>query len=256
MKHPLAVQTMTWGDAQHDAFAAIFARCRAAGFSAVEIGMARLGKRPAYAVGELLRESGLRLAASHTGTRIFAPGQAGGQWEQLDAVLDLVIRLRADRLCCSGFPDEGRAALEAEVASMADAAHRCADRGVRLCYHNHSWEFQPHHPVYDRLWDIEPLGYCLDLGWLVRAGQDIPTWLERLDDRIEVLHFKDLATADGADTIHLGTGVVPLHTAADWLRRRRRPCWLTAEQDRAADADAAAERNGRWLRDFAEGADP
>ena len=53
-QHTAAIQTITWGDPQHDRFDAIFASVAAAGFAAMEIGYRRLSQISAEQTKKLL----------------------------------------------------------------------------------------------------------------------------------------------------------------------------------------------------------
>jgi len=96
---------------------------------------------------------------------------------------------------------------------------------------------------------VPELGFAPDLGWACYAGVDLAALLDRLDERIAVLHFKDLDRfAAEPETVQLGSGVIDFAPAWAWLQLRPdRDVWVTAEQDHAADADAAAAHNGALL---------
>lgn len=90
-----------------------------------------------------------------------------------------------------------------EIARTAErlnsAAGEAAQAGMRVGYHNHSFEF--HHRVgevtaYEHFVSLLEPGVVLevDVYWAAMAGQDVPALLERLGDRVAALHLKDGAS--------------------------------------------------------------
>ena len=90
----------------------------------------------------------------------------------------------------------------------------------------------------------QELGFCPDVGWVMKGGWRIAPFLERIKGRLYAIHFKDFATdGPGCDTVVLGTGVAPLSEAADWIKANTGGMWVVAEQDTAdiAPGEAATE---------------
>lgn len=87
-----------------------------------------------------------------------------------------------------------------DVASTAErlnvAAEEAAQLGLRVGYHNHSFEF---HNFFDGVSAYEyfvslldeRVALELDVFWAATAGQDVPALLGRLDTRVRALHLKD-----------------------------------------------------------------
>jgi sugar phosphate isomerase/epimerase len=254
----LACQTITWGDGQAEHFDRIFAVVKAAGFDGVEIGYRRLSMVPPDRLRAMLGAHGLVLAASHVGGNLEDRAQAGGERSLLAQVLDYLAAAGCELLMYSGLQGDGPAAVADEIAMLGRAADLAAERGVRLLYHNHHWEFlRP--GIMDALLAQAPasLGLCPDLGWLHRAGVDVLTFLQAQVHRLGALHLKDFATpGDGTvsfhiDTVPLGQGVAPLREVAAWTRSAPLtvdPFWVIAEQDRHdGPAEEAVALNGRFL---------
>jgi len=143
--------------------------------------------------------------------------------------------------------------LRRDVDMLNRSAQLLARNGARLLYHNHHWEFADDARIMNYLLDnaAPEFGLCPDVGWLMKGGMDVITFLERVRDRIGAVHFKDFATDrnDVVDTVELGTGVAPLDVAADWVRRNFQGLWLVAEQDDAVIPPAeAARQNIEYIR--------
>lgn len=93
--------------------------------------------------------------------------------------------------------------------------------GLRFAYHNHPAEFLKYDGVVAfhellRLTDPALVAMELDLGWVAAAGLDPAEVLGHHADRIELLHIKDIATAqrrphsiaDDLTTVPIGAGSI------------------------------------------------
>ena len=246
-----ALQTITWGDPQHQKFDEIFARAHAAGFDGVEIGFRRLGQVPVEDAKRLLDKHDLTLSASHAGGNLADLTQAANERAGLDQVLKYLGGIGCNYLIYSGLNQQDDDALEVEIAQLNDFADRAADHGLQLLYHNHDWEFRDDLRIWRRLREANTanLGFAPDLGWVVKGGYDIAPLLDDIGSAAKILHFKDFESWDpGQNTCHLGAGVIDFTPAWDWVAKLKTPSlWLTAEQDNAVDAHVAAEANGTYL---------
>lgn len=78
------------------------------------------------------------------------------------------------------------------------AAEKCHAAGMRFCYHNHDFEFQPKpggRPIdvlLDRL-DKKLIGLEVDTFWVSMAGEDAAAFLRQNTGRVELVHLKDRA---------------------------------------------------------------
>ncbi len=135
-------------------------------------------------------------------------------------------------------------------------AQNARARGVSLLYHNHDFEFASEGRAVNALLNdtVDALGWCPDIGWLMKGGVDVPEFLDGIKDRIGAVHFKDFATDGSAaerkcDTVELGEGVAPLDETAEWLKRNKSGLWVIAEQDNASiPAREAAAKNAAYLK--------
>jgi sugar phosphate isomerase/epimerase len=78
------------------------------------------------------------------------------------------------------------------------AGEKCRAAGLRFCYHNHAFEFQPmegatgFQVMADRL-DPKLCAFEMDCFWVSVAGHDPVELLRRLSGRVALLHLKDKA---------------------------------------------------------------
>lgn len=95
-----------------------------------------------------------------------------------------------------------------------------AAEGIRLGYHNHAREFEimpwgsTVHSELERLTDVD---FEIDTYWAFKAGVDPVAVMERLRDRIRVIHLKD-GFKDGRG-MPLGKGEAPLDSVISYAEK-------------------------------------
>ena len=251
----LACQTITWGDGQVAFMDRVTRVAAEAGYDALEIGFRRLDRVETGAVKKNLERYGLTVLATHIGGNLEDRAQAQSEQSMIDTVIDCVKQYGAHYIMYSGLRYENNLQFSRAVDMINRAARTCAERGVRMLYHNHNWEFDPETRIMDRLLEkrAPELGFCPDVGWIAKGGQDPMAFLETVKDDTPLLHFKDFASlappVPPVDTVCLGQGVVPLADVARWIREGRSNVqWIIAEQDRCdGNPDDAVTTNGRYL---------
>ncbi len=91
-------------------------------------------------------------------------------------------------------------------------AKAVAKEGFTFSYHNHSHEFEKINGklVYEELTNLtdkENINFVFDTYWAQNAGADIRYWIERLKNRIEILHLKDMKRTGGkSEFAEIGEG--------------------------------------------------
>jgi sugar phosphate isomerase/epimerase len=125
------------------------------------------------------------------------------------------------------------------------------DHGLVLAYHNHDFEFVPFDDgsmPFDLLMtetDPRDLKLELDVYWVARAGLDPVQQLKNGQDRIRLVHLKDMG-ADGS-TVEVGSGVLPMEeivrtALAAGVRH------LFVEQDDSSDPLASVVTSFQFLK--------
>ncbi len=95
---------------------------------------------------------------------------------------------------------------------------------IRLAIHNHGpGDEQYHSPadVYAKVKDLDKrIGLCMDIGHVVRIGQDPVPMIEKYKDRLYDMHMKDVdkAVADG-DSVEIGRGVIDIPAVVRALKK-------------------------------------
>jgi sugar phosphate isomerase/epimerase len=140
------------------------------------------------------------------------------------------------------------------VDAFADQVARIEDTlgtsGVGFHYHNHDFEFTDFdgETAFDRFLDATTLGIELDVGWAAAGGEDPAPLIERLDDRLEFVHMKDVRLADDTP-VEIGTGDVDMQACADAARTTGAD-WLIYEHDYPDDPAASIDHGASFLAEL------
>jgi sugar phosphate isomerase/epimerase len=142
------------------------------------------------------------------------------------------------------------------------AGELCNRAGIILCYHNHSFEYQPidGQMPYDLLisgLDPELVQFELDIFWASLGGYDPAKLMQRMKGQITLLHLKD--KFKGTAMIYdenrvperafqeLGDGVIDIRKVLEQAPQAGvRQCFV--EQDQSPDPIASIARSRGYLR--------
>ena len=218
-----------------------------AGYRAVEL--AGLPPVDPTELSGLLADAGLTPVASHEPI------------ERLRADLDDVVGrleiLGCTRAVVPSIPDADRVTADA-VRSVALEIGRIAERlaasGIRLAYHNHSFEFDPVDGT--TVWDIfrsalpPTVDHEIDVYWASIGRQDPATLIAGATLPVRLLHMKDRSDDPGPRDMPPGSG------ALDWPHiieagRAAGVEWYIVEQDEPQDPIANITSAYAYLRGLA-----
>ena len=106
--------------------------------------------------------------------------------------------------------------VRALAGTLNQRAEAAAEAGIRVGYHNHYFELvaqldgRPALEVFAEALDPRVV-LEIDTYWAAVGGADVPSLLERLGDRVQLVHLKDGdLSEDPAAQLPLGTGAMPL----------------------------------------------
>jgi sugar phosphate isomerase/epimerase len=147
-------------------------------------------------VSAALKQTALKPVSLHLDSALFIRNQA-----QLPAALaDAKTRGVEYVVCPYVAPaDRGGADMMRRLGETLSKAGEMAQKlGLRLCYHNHAFDFEPsgNGTLLDVLLqaaDPKLVGLELDIMWAHVAGLDPASVLEKYGSRIELLHLKNVA---------------------------------------------------------------
>jgi sugar phosphate isomerase/epimerase len=154
-------------------------------------------------VVEWLRENNLKISGTHTGLKELM--------ENLEETIAFHQAIGNPRIIVPYAELDGQAKIDELVERMNALALRLESEGIRLGYHNHAHEFKvnPDGSVaFEQLLYRTTLDLEIDTFWAYAAGVDPVLTLERLKDRVPVIHIKD-GFADG-EGMPLGRGTAPV----------------------------------------------
>jgi len=222
----VACQLIVFGERPRTDLPGVLRAIAQAGYDGFEGGGP--GALSAAQMKALLEELGLQLAGVHSGY---------DGLQDLDATLSYMDALDCRLLMCSGVGDtkRGLAAYESAADVFNRVGRRCQERGIRFCYHNHSWEFQTYDGVraLDRLYELtDPrcVHLCVDVYWVAHGGADPAAFLQQHLDRIGTVHFKDMGE-DGSFA-EIGQGTLDFSAMMEVLSTKPDLEWIVVEQDR------------------------
>lgn len=195
----------------------------------------------------------LRDDLAHAGLAVCAV-HAKALGDDADTLLRGARTAGANTVIVPSVPPE-RFATADSIAALAgelnEGAAKAADYGLRFGYHNHWFELES---IVGGRTGLEVLADALgetvvlevDTYWAAVGGQDVPSLLGRLGDRVRYLHVKDGPVVAKEDQhTAVGSGRMPV---ADILAAAPSAEWHVVELDRCAtDMLTAVGDSLAWL---------
>ena len=122
--------------------------------------------------------------------------------------------------------------------------------GMKLCYHNHDFEFEKVDGEYklDRLYNEVPaelLSTQLDTCWVNVGGENPANYIRKYNGRIEIIHLKDFVGSKSENMYGL-IGTDGKEASKEASKFELRPVG-SGVQDCPAILDACKEVNAKWV---------
>ena len=164
---------------------------------------------PAEEIKAMLDKYGLKVSGTHTGWKEIA--------EHFEETVAYHKAIGNKNIIIPGADLSTREKLDALIALINEAQPKLKEAGIALGYHNHSHEFietayGAH--IHEELEARTQVEFEIDTYWAYVAGLDPIALLERLGDRVRVIHLKD-GFADGRG-MALGEGTAPVAAVRDY----------------------------------------
>jgi len=224
----VALQLYTARDETKKDFAGTLRRVAQLGYAGVEF--AGYGNLSAQAMLALLAETGLKAVSTHAGLD-------GLSEEQLDASIHYCRAIGCPVIILPWLASEWRAlaGIRALGPRLNAIGQRCRDAGLVFGYHNHDFEFASvdGRTLLDHLLEVTDAALVkieLDIYWAAFAGYDPLALLNRLGERVSLIHFKDMAL--DRSMIEVGKGVLDMQGITAFAQQHG--IWAIVEHDNPA----------------------
>lgn len=180
-----------------DNFAASMTKIREIGYRAVQV--SQIGDISDAEVKRICDDNGLTICNTHVSVDDLLTNP--------DAVIEQHRLWGARHVAIGGMPLEYRDS-EAGFRRFAEIANGIGERlygaGLTFSYHNHSFEFLRFgaRSGLELIFDETEPRYVqaeLDTYWIQHGGADPVAWIERMDDRMPVVHLKDMVMLPADD---------------------------------------------------------
>ncbi len=208
MKTEYGIQMYSLRDITKNDLKASLAEVARQGYKYVEF--AGFFEKSAEEVKAWLDEYGLVCPSTHTGLGLLTD-------ENIGSLIDYHHTIGATRLVVPSGTWKALENKEFNVNALNTAAPILKKEGIDLVYHNHSWEYE--NTVYNRVpmkiieEECPDVKFELDVFWAFNAGIDPVSEMERLKDRMDIIHLKDgIPEAEGTKAVgkSVGEGVAPI----------------------------------------------
>ena len=186
---------------------------------------------PAEEIKAMLDKYGLRVSATHTGWKEIA--------ENFEETVAYHKIIGNTNIIVPGADLSDQQKLDEFIAMANEFQPKLAAEGIRMGYHNHAHEFRANvdgSNIEDQLVYRTNLELQIDTYWAYVGMQHPIELMERLKDRIHVIHIKD-GTADGHG-MPLGMGEAPV---ADVYAKAVEMGWPMVVESETCNPDGMTE---------------
>lgn len=183
----------------------------AIGYKKVEAASYVDGKGYGYSAPELksiLGDLDLQMVSGHAGLDVFR--------NQFDQYLDFMAEVGQEYAVLPWLPANDRGAIDQfkEYAALLNvSAEKAQKMGLKVCYHNHDFEFLPidgQLPMDILLTETDPnlVQFELDLYWISKVNLKPIDFFEQNEGRVPLWHVKDMANTPEKEFAEVGTGTI------------------------------------------------
>jgi len=143
-----------------------------------------------------LKQTALKPVSIHLDTALFTTNQ-----DKLPAALDDAKKRGIEYAVCPYIAPKDRGGVDV-IRRLAEtlnkAGEMCNKSGMRLCYHNHAFEFEPAEggtllDVLMKTAEPKLVSLELDIMWSTVAGVDPVSVLQKYKGRVALIHLKNVA---------------------------------------------------------------
>ncbi len=167
-------------------------KIRELGYTAVQI--SAIGAIPDEEVKAMLDDAGLTVCSTHIET-------LEALWTDIDAVIKQHEQWNCKHVAIGIMPEQYRDGQEESFKRFAEDASKAGENlhkaGLTFSYHNHSFELIRFgkRTGLDIIFEETDPRYVqaeIDTYWIQHGGGDPVEWIEKMSQRMPVVHFKDM----------------------------------------------------------------
>ena len=185
---------------------------------------------PARDLKKVLDDLGLCACGSHTSIDLLTG--------DIDEVIEYNRVIGNEYIICPALPPEMRNSADAWKRTgelFNELGSKCKDNGMKFGYHNHNFEFEKFDGKYG--YDILGENTCSDLVlfeidtyWVEYAGLKSVDYMEKYNNRLELIHIKELKSFEDKKSTEIGNGVMDFGAIAK-LAKKYGTKWYIIEQE-------------------------
>lgn len=208
MKHSYGIQLYSVRDITANDLEAALEQVAALGYKAVEF--AGFFSHSAADVKAMLDKYGLSVSGTHTGWEEITP-------ERIEETVKYHKTIGNRNIIIPGADLSTLEKIEKFCDVMNFAQPILLNEGISLAFHNHSREFEVQSwgsTIHSELERRTSIDFEIDTFWAFNAGCDPIEVMDRLKDRIKVIHLKD--GFKGGKGKPLGQGEAPIKEIRDY----------------------------------------
>lgn len=228
MRHKFAAQLYTLRDELEQDFPGVLRDLKRMGWPAVQI--SGLRGHTAEEISSVIKETGLKTAGMHVSLAEVN--------NELGTVLEQAKLFNTRDLVVPFLPKEFQNELGYKLlrSNLNDIARKLKPLGFTLSYHNHAFEF-------DTIMDGKSaLEYILEPGednlvlaeidvyWVKKGGRDPVSFLAPYENRMPIIHLKDMTDDEDQAFAEVGTGTIDFASILGWCEQSGVQ-WYAVEQD-------------------------
>jgi sugar phosphate isomerase/epimerase len=170
----------------------------------------------------MLKEFGLKVSGTHTGLAELV--------EKTEETIAYHKQIGNTNIIVPYAELDTQQKLDAFIGSMNGLQKKLKGSGIRLGYHNHAHEFKQNADgsvAFEQLIYRTELDLEIDTFWVYAAGLDPVKVLERLHDRVPVIHIKD--GYQNGEGMPLGKGTAPVKAVYETAKKYGIPMVVESE---------------------------